>query len=202
MNTVKNILWQFFVLLVCTGSVTSVLMGVAMLIKPELISRLNQYLARWVSPERVSEQLDRPRWIERYFYRHHRLVGSVLIIGAAFILYIFLISYNVRTIAGMVPRGYLGLYDFLVTLVLVGSVLAALVGVIVLIRPSMLRDIEKSANHWINTEPVVKFFNDMHHPVDRHVLRHRKVAGGIMIMGGLFILISLAPLLWRGGLRF
>ena len=202
MNIVKNILWQFFVLAVCTGSVASVLLGVTLLLKPDIIERLNQYLARWVSPEKVSEQLDRPRWIERYFYRHHRLVGSVLLIGAGFVLYIFLFRYSAQKVVGMIPHRYLGFYELLVTLLQVGSTLAALVGIIVLIRPSMLRTIEKASNHWISTGPAVRFFDGMHHSVDRLVLQHRKVAGGIMIVGGLFIIISLAPLLWRSGLGF
>jgi hypothetical protein len=102
----------------------------------------------------------------------------------------------------MIPPGYWGLLDFLIALLLVGSVLAALIGIIAATMPSMLRDIEKSTNRWIATDHIAKSANEMHNFVDQYVLRHGKVAGAVMVIGGLFILINLAPLLWRVGLKF
>jgi len=195
-------LLRFFLILLCAGSIAGVLLGAGMLWKPERITSWNQYFSRWVSADKVHEQLDRPRWIERYFYRYHRLVGALLLIGAIFILYTFLFSYNIRRISAAMASGGWVLWNALVGVMLIGSVLAALVGLIVLTKPSLLREIEKSSNRWIVTEGVVKVFDAMNHSFDQQVLRHRKAAGAIMIVGGVFILINLAPLLWRTVMRF
>ncbi len=202
MTIVQDILLRFLLILLCVGSVAGVLVGVGMLFKPERVTFWNQYFSRWIGAGKVTEQLDRPRWIERYFYRYHRLVGTSLLVGAIFILYTFLFSYNVRRISAVMPYGNWGLWDAFIGLLLIGGVLAALVGAIVLIRPSMLREIEKSSNRWIATEPMAKLFDAMHHSFDLRVLRYRKPLGVMMALGGVYILLVLVPLLWRGGWKF
>ena len=202
MSIIQEILLRFLLVLLCVGSLAGVLLGAGMLWKPERIAFWNQYFSRWVSADKVHEQLDRPRWIERYFYRHHRLVGVLLLIGAVFVVYVFLFSKNMRRISAVIASGSSGLWDALVGILLIGSVLAALVGGIVLVRPSLLREIEKSSNRWIATEGMVKLFDGMHYSFDQRLLRHRKTAGVLMIAGGVYILMKLGPLLWRGGWKF
>ena len=202
MHVVQDILMRFILILLCVGSVAGILLGIGMLLKPERLVHWNQYLSRWISADKVNEELNRPRWVERYFYRHHRLVGTLLLIGAIFILYTFLFNYNLRRISAVMPYGNWGLWDALIGMLLIGGVLAALVGVIVLTRPSLLREIEKSSNRWIATGRMVKLFDDMHHSFDQRLLRHRKTAGVVMMVGGLYILLVLGPFLWRDGWKF
>jgi hypothetical protein len=201
-SVINDILLRFFLILLCTGSSVGVLVGAGMLLRPERVAFLNQYFSRWVGVDKIEEQLDRPRWTERIFYRHHRLVGGILIIGAIFVLYSFLFSYNVRKISAVTAPGNWELWDALVAMLLIGSVLAALVGIIVLARPSLLRDIEKSTNRWIPVEPAVKLFNSMRYSFDQPILRHRKIAGVLMVIGNTGILIALGPFLWRDGWKF
>lgn len=199
MDVIREVLLRSFLILLCAGSIAGVLIGAGMLLKPERIVFLNQYFSRWISANKIKEQLDRPRWIERFFYRHHRLVGGVLFIGAIFVLYVFLFDSKTRRIYAAITPGNWWLMDALMAALLGGSVLAALVGIIVLAKPSLLREIEKSTNRWISTEGVVKFFDGMRNSFDRQILRHRKIAGVFTIIGGLYILIVLGPFLWRGG---
>jgi len=202
MSIVQEILLRFFLILLCVGSLAGVLLGAGMLWKPDRVANWNQFFSQWVSADKVHEQLDRPRWIERYFYRHHRVVGAALLIGAIFVVYVFLFSKKMRRISAVMASGSPGLWDALVGMLLIGSVLAALVGLVVLARPSLLREIEKSSNRWIATEGMVKLFDGMHYSFDQGLLRHRKTAGVLMIAGGLYILIALGPLIWRGGWKF
>jgi len=201
MGTVKEILLQFFVALLCVGSLAGLLMGIAMLLRPEQLKRVNDHFSRWVSAEKVTEPLDRPRWTERFFYRHHRLVGSVVFLGAAFILYTFLFNYNVRRIAGALASRYWGLLDVLIGVVVVFSALAGMIGLLVLMRPSVLRDIEKISNRWVSTDGMTNYFDKMFHSVDEQILRRRKIAGGFLIIGSLYILAQLGSFLIHGGLK-
>ena len=202
MAVVKTILLQFFVALLCVGSIAGLLMGIAMLLKHKQLERVNHYFSHWYHADKITEPLDRPRWTERFFYRHHRLVGALVTIASLCTLYIFLISYNVRRIATAVAKGYWGLVDAVVALLLVGSALAAIVGIFLLIRPSVLRDIEKLSNRWISTEGLAKFFDRRFDSADQHLLRRRNIAGILLIVASLYILIVLGNFLWRGGFTF
>ncbi len=202
MDAIKDILVRFFVAMLCGGSVFGFLVGVGLLLKPGRIALLNQYFSRWFSADKMTEQLDRSRSTERFLYRHHRLVGGALFVGAMFVLYIFLFSYNLRRMSTTTASGYWVLMDALVAILLVGTVLAGLVGFIVAARPSLLREIEKSTNRWIVTEGIVKFFNSMRYSPDQHILQRRKMAGVLIIVASLYVLIVLAPFLWQGGWKF
>jgi hypothetical protein len=199
MDVIREVLLRSFLILLCAGSIAGVLIGTGMLLKPERIVFLNQYFSRWTSTNKIQKQLDRPRWTEHFFYRHHRLVGGVLFIGAIFVLYVFLFGSRARKIYAAITPGNWWLMDALMAALLVGSVLAALVGIIVLAKPSLLREIEKSANRWISTAGAVKFLDGMRNSFDQRILRHRKMAGVFMVIGGLYILIVVGPFLWRSG---
>lgn len=196
------ILLQAFLIFLGGAALLGILVGAGMLLKHEQVMRLNQYFSRWMSTDKMGEQFDRPRWTERFFYRHHRLVGAGLLIGAMLVLYTFLISYNLRKISAVIARDYWWLLDALVGLLLIGSVLAAIIGIVMLSRPSLLRDLEKSANRWISTDRLLKFFNGMHYSVEQSIFQHRKLAGIFLICGSLYILIILAYFLFRGAGKF
>lgn len=196
----NNILLQSFLIFLGGAALLGILVGAGMLLKHEQVMRLNQYFSHWKSTEKFGEHFDRPRSSERFFYRHHRLVGAGLFIGAMLVLYTFVISYNVRKISAVIARDYWWLLDALMGLLLIGSVLAAIIGFIMLSRPSLLRDLEKSANRWISTDRLLKWLNGMHYSAEQSILQHRKLAGVCLIFGSIYILIALGYfLLWSAG---
>ena len=202
MDAIKDILVRFFVAMLCGGSVFGFLVGVGLLLKPGRIALLNQYFSRWFSADKMTEQLDRSRSTEHFLYRRHRLVGGALFVGAMFVLYIFLFSYNVRRMSTATTSGYWVLMDALVAILLIGAVLAGLVGIVVAARPSLLREIERSTNRWFAMEGIVRFFNSIRYSPDQQILQRRKIAGIVVIAASLYILIVLAPFLWQGGWKF
>ena len=202
MGALKEILLQFLVALLCTGSIAGILMGVALLLNPDKLVRANHYFSRWISADTISAQLNRPRWSERYYYRHHRLIGSALLLGGVFVFHTFVFSSNLRKISAAVPSGYWWILDASVGLLIASSILAVLVGIIVLAKPSLLRDLEQSSNRWVSTDGVAKYFDRMIHSADRRILGHRKLAGVFLIVCSLYVLFALGYLLLRGGLKF
>lgn len=121
-----------------------------------------------------------------------------MLIGALVVLYTFLFTYNARIVSSLVPRGYWWLSDALTGMVLVGGFLSAVVGAIVLVKPSLLREIEKSANHWVSTERLLPLFNSMHFSAEQSIFRHPRVAGVSILLGSLYVLVVLGYLLFRG----
>jgi hypothetical protein len=195
MDIINQVLLRSFLILLCVGSAAGVLLGVGMLLKPDFVASLNQRLSRWVGTEKIEEHFDRPRWVERMAYRHHRLVGGVLFAGALFILYTFVFTYNVRRISAAIPTGSWRLMDVLVGLLIIGSVVAALVGIIILAKPSLLRDVEKSTNSWVSTDGALTFFNKMRNQPEAQMLRYRKAVGVFFIVGSLYTLFVVGGML-------
>lgn len=198
MEIINQILRESFLMFLWIGSFAGVAVGVGMWLKPQQVIQLNQYFSRWVGSEKMELALDRPRWIERFFYRHHKLVGAGLLIGAVAVLYTFLFSYNLRTISALIPRGYWWLADALVGMLLLGTALAALIGMLVLARPSLLRELEKASNHWVSTERFKIMFNGMHLAAEQSIIRHHRIAGASILFGSLYILIILGYFLFQG----
>ncbi|PPK75451.1 hypothetical protein B0F87_106300 [Methylobacter tundripaludum] len=191
MNILNQILLQSSLMLFWSGSVVGVLVGVAMLLKPEQLMRLNQQASRWVCTEKIAVQFDCRRRVEPFIYRHHRLMGSAVLIGAVFVLHTFLFRYNLRFISTLIPKNYWWLSDALVTMLLIGSVLAALIGGIVLTKPSLLRDIETSANRWICTEHVSSWINSKHHFIEQFFFRYHRFFGALILTASLYVLVVL-----------
>lgn len=201
MDILNDILRQSLLIFLWVGSIVGMLVGAGVWLKPQQIIVLNQFFSRWVGSGRLGVILDRPRWSERFFYRHHKLVGVAVLVGALVVLYTFLFSYNLRTISTLIPRGYWWLSDALVALLLVSSALAALIGILVLARPSLLRDLEKAANRWISTERWVTMINRMNFSAEQSIIRHHRIAGVTIFVGSVYILVVLGYFLFHGALK-
>ncbi|MCX7171655.1 MAG: hypothetical protein NTY41_15600 [Proteobacteria bacterium] len=87
-------------------------------------------------------------------------------------------------------------------MLLIGSVPAAIVGFIMLTKPSLLRDLENSANRWISTDGLLKWINNTHYFMENSIVKHRKLAGAALILGSLYVLIALGYILSGKAGRF
>lgn len=201
MDILSDILRQSFLMFLWVGSVLGILVGAGVLFNPQRVVQVNQYFSRWVGTGKLGMILDRPRWTERFFYRHNRLVGAAVVIGALVVLDTFLFSFNLRRVSALVPREYWWLSDAMVGLLLVGSGLAALIGILVLTRPSILKDLERAANRWISTDRQFAKFNRMNFSAEQTVIRHHRLAGVSIVLGSLYVVIVLGYSLFVAGGR-
>ncbi|MCF7965305.1 hypothetical protein V3O24_16970 [Methylobacter sp. Wu8] len=198
MDILNQVLLQSSLMFFFGGSITGILVGVAMLLKPEQLMRLNQQVSRWICTEKIAVQLDCRRRIEPFIYRHHRLMGAGVLIGALFVLHTFLFRYNLRVISTLIPEKYWWLSDALVSLLLIGSLLAALIGGVVLSKPSLLRDIEASANRWVGTEHASSWLNRNHHFIERILFSYHRLFGACILTASLYAFVALRCYLFCG----
>ncbi len=196
MNILNEILVQLFLIFLWAGCIVGIMVGVAILLKNKQLMSLSRRSSRWDCTEKLTLQLDRQCRLEPFVYRHHRLIGAAVLIGAVFVLHTFLFRYNLRITSALIPQNYWWLLDALVAMLLVGSVLAALIGGIVLTKPSLLRDIETSANRWICTEHLLSRINIRHHFIERFSSSYHLLFGAFTLAASLYVFVVLGYFLF------
>src|SRR5574340_491318 len=201
MKIINDVLLQAFLIFLFVGCVTSLFVGIGMLFKPDGVARLNQRLSRWISTDKLEEDLDRPHWTERVFYRHHRLLGVVLLGSAIFFLLATLPKASLLTaLLRDHATGWLPLT--MMWVLLAATVLVAVAGTVVLVRPSLLRKIEKSRNHWTSTDGVLATLNSPHYSLEQHAIRHMRMVGILVVLGSSYAAAALGYFLVSGTWKF
>ena len=180
----------------CGGSILGMIIGAAMLFAPHHVSRVNKDMSKWVETSGVEAALDKPHWTERVIYRHHRLVGLLLLAGAGFVLKAFFFGNGLNSLAARVGVDMQVVIHAAANIFIIGAILAALVGIIMLTRPSLLKEIENSANRWVATDAISRFFNHMNPATDHLLMRYRRFTGWFLMLGGLYIAVVLGYFLF------
>ncbi len=120
-------------------------------IYPAGFQKLSESLNRWISTTSFFTRLDEQIRVERYFYRHHRLMGVIIIVGAGYCLFMLqgvAEHWNIwRDLQGI---GDTNMTDIMADAMLValgiGNVLALATGIVVTLRPSLLKRLESWSN--------------------------------------------------------
>jgi len=90
--------------------------------------------------------------LERGFYRHHRVLGMAVVVGAIYILYFLMFAYSAQAVQGLLLAGIADavvrdtLAYVLQLLLFFGALLAFAVGILLAIRPSALKPLEQWAH--------------------------------------------------------
>lgn len=189
---IEMLLWRDLALFLLIFAGLGVLLGVLLVLRPRVFVALNQRANHWVSMRYVSRVFDQTFSIERWFYRHHRVMGIVVILGASYFLYYFFVLYDQALV-----RLHLGwdvssiLLDELLDAGLLGAKigggLAWVIGIIIFLRPSLLRSIEKQSNRWVSVRRATKLFDLQRVGVDEWVLQHARVTGYLLLLGSLYL---------------
>lgn len=177
----------------CFAFVASVLL----LLRPRLLFMLNERLSRWVDTEQRFRALEKPRQWERFFYRHHRVLGSLISLGAIYVLLTWAFAYDRARVIGLLDRRWVidGL-DWIVaaveTMVVLLHAATLVVGLIILFRPSLLKNIERAANRW-HSGPQVQVLDRIYGPVDRSLAVYPRLSGLLLLLASVWSLVVLGP---------
>ncbi|MBX9811198.1 MAG: hypothetical protein K2Y16_06240 [Burkholderiales bacterium] len=194
---VGEILRSSFVVLLLLGCALSFIYGVWMLLQPDQALRFNQRISAWVSTEGVSKVLDRPHSTERYIYRYHRIYGALLLAGGLFTLYVMSggrWGRDMTAVFSLSEWSWL-VRDVATLLMVMAGFLATALGIIMVIRPSLLRGVEARLNRWIATENNLKPLDSVYYAPDQFAWRHARPLAALIVIGSLYVLVALIPLL-------
>lgn len=199
----EALLLRSLALFLMLGSVAGLLAGAMMIWRPEWLTRLSMHANSWVSTRQLARPLDQSVNLDNWFYRNSRWSGGALLAGAIYIIYMFTAHAGRADLLPSLAKMHLvspafvePLLDTLVLVFLAGALLALLVGLFLIFRPSMLRDLELSANRRISVRKSLKPLEMQHANLDQLVLKNIQLAGVLLLCGSLYTLVALA--FWLG----
>ncbi len=176
------------------GGVLAMLAGLWLLIAPRGFAGFSRIVNRWVSTGPATRWLETPRPIERFFYRGHKVFGALLISGAVFALH-YLVSHQaaVSMLAAFAQPGPAGdvMAAALTSFLLAGNVVVLIVGVIVVVRPSLLKGVEAASNRWFSTHEAFKSLDSRSDLPDQVVARQPRLTGLVLTVAGLYATLQL-----------
>jgi hypothetical protein len=195
--TRQSLLFEFVTTFFFWAGVLAVLLGIAVIAAPQAMFRLSTVLNRWVSTDEAFRKLDQSRTVEPVIYRHHRLFGAALMLGAAYIFYTFAFAFDASQLSGEAlffgSRGVAdALLDALPILNVCFSVIGFAIGLVMLARPSLLKGLEQRANRWYRTDDSLKRLDTRMEAPERWFHRRPRLLGLIILVAGLYVVASLS----------
>ena len=187
-------------LLLLGGAALGVVIGILLLIDSERVMRWNHVLNKWYSTRQAMRALDRPIDVKRPFYRWHRVLGVVVFAASLYTLDVLVFGFHtsavVRALRGTASPALLALILDSVRLFLIAGNVAALVAAAVLIfRPSLLKGLEVWGDRQYSGRVATKPLDIMRYQPDDFTRTRPKLVGGLLVLGSLYVVITLGVML-------
>ena len=191
-----SVLGQALYILLLLGVALGLLVGILLLIDSQRVLRWNAYLNRWISTGESLRVLDQPHDLNRIVYRGHRILGLVVLAAALYALDVLVFNIQTRPLVhifrDLANPATLQLFAESVRWFLVaGNVLAILVGMILVLRPSLLKGVEGWTDRRYSPRLSIPNLDEPRYQPDEFVRAHLRLAGIVAAGGSLFALLSL-----------
>ena len=193
------ILWRTLLIFLLSGGLLGVAVSLLLIFKPHLLPPVNQVANQWVSTSKVGHWLDQSISMEQWFYRHHRPFGIFLSLAGGYILIYFgLLLNKTAVLQSLAPHTSQSLasgsLDAFQIAAMIGSILSLTVGLLLWLRPHVLRGIDHVANRWVSSRSAADIMDIPHSQGENFVSRHARPVGVLLLLGNLYMLFVLARL--------
>ena len=186
MNTLlSDVLFDSGYLLIIIGSIIALIFGITLIFMPAMALKLNV---------KSKQSLIKS---EPFFYKHSKINGSILILGSLFIFYT-LLTFNFDMLIPYLPGqispfvckwlSQAGQLFFFI-----GSTFILIFGLIVFIRPSLIKTFEATANRWLSAPFIFSFLNPNRKKSTQWLSAYPRILGIFFTLFALFILFTFLP---------
>ena len=197
-QSLAEALQQGLFLCLCLGLGLSSIWGFWLLLQPESARRFASGADRWVTTDGVFRRLNEPLSTNRFFYRHHRAVGSLICLGTLYALSRWWWSYDRALAFETLFRNWVNAgFDWLIlageSLYVGFNAVFFVVGLVIILRPSLLKVPEHWANQWVAV-PADQVFDQKFDPLQAALQNRPRLLGAFvgLVCGGLFGLLLMA----------
>jgi hypothetical protein len=191
--------FYYLILFLIFGNLFAFFIGVLMIAAPQRLGHLFRISNRWISTRRMTKPLEKPRQADRAMLRYPRVLGAIMLASAALILIkgiIFISGVSTADGGRLLARLYSGvnlsavawevIWVTLITIILLGAILAIAVGLMSLFKLGQLKHWAESANRWVSTRQLTKPLDMPHYHLDKMVSAKPQLWGGVITALALF----------------
>lgn len=189
--------------LLIAGNIFALFVGILMLAVPHRLEALFKVSDRWVSTKRTFEPLDLMHDTDRHVMRYPRVLGGLLVIGSMFILIrggLFAAKMSATEGGRLLARVFGGklplpawevLWLSLVALLLLGALLALVLGILSFYRMETLKRWSEIANRWVATHQLFDPLDTPNYTFNRIVHEKSRLWGALITVCALLALVAL-----------
>ena len=191
--------FYYLILFLIFGNLFAFFIGVLMIAAPQRLGDLLRISNRWISTRRITKPLEKPRQADRAMLRYPRVLGAIMLASAALILIkgiIFISGVSAADGGRLLARLYSDvnlsavaweiIWVTLITIILLGAILAIAVGLMSLFKLGKLKHWAESANRWVSTRQLTKPLDMPHYHLDKMVSAKPQLWGGVITVLALF----------------
>lgn len=196
MNIVETTLLRAVLIFLVLGSVSGLIAGIMLILRPVWLERAGRFANRWISTRRFDRLLEASINVDPLFERHWRAAGAIMLAGAIYILYFFGMHIDeASAIASLerafrMPAAYLDvLFDPLKTVALAGAAFAALASLLLLFFPGRFHKVEQGANEWLSLRKEMKPLEISRNGLDQFAFHHTRQIGMLLVIGSIYTLV-------------
>lgn len=200
---VQQLFVPFTLMFFFVGGIFCIAVGFGLIVFQDKMPKFFEVMNRWVTFRRHFKAMAVPRDIWPALQKYRRLVAFAIIAGAIFSLVSLLTRIDTHAVAALFalrmhgPRPFVQwIVDSAWWLLLLGSVLAIVVGTMLVFSPQPLAALEKLSSRWISTRELSKGADAMHMTLDQWVAAHPKRAGWIIVVLAAIEVIDIGVLMF------
>ncbi len=166
---------------------------------PDKMFNLANRMNKWVSTDHFFNEINKPRYKESCFYRHHRIFGLVIVLVSLASVYSLTFYIGVESVIGvlvMLAKSEFEKWLFVILyyLLIAAICLAVIFGIIMFVRPSALKSFEKWSNHWVDTDGPLKGLDKQNNLPDQILPgSNPRIFGFCIILGAIYIIWCTYP---------
>ena len=164
------------------------LVGLLGLVFPGQLMKFNQSAAKKYKTSHST--MDKVHFIESKIYRSHHAVGAVMLLLSLITLYLVLFVIGDQPIlqhsieSGESMSGWL--LEMTLVMATLGGVIGVCFGVVILLRPSMLKPLEAWGNRWFHL-PEELLDKEMGQHLEAWVSKNTRLFGGLVLLCSLLM---------------
>jgi hypothetical protein len=189
-----DILEATFFNVILIGAALSMLYGFWLLISPKTALSFSNKINKSFSMRQSTKSLETPISIERWFYRHAKITGSLLMAGAVYLFYLLFLGLDFARLShampGLTPLTWEWLLNAFQVFFAIMSVVVFLMGFLILVRPSLLKPLEETANKWISTRQNMQFMSESVGQADQLLGRFPRQFAAVILIASAIVLLN------------
>lgn len=200
---VQQLFVPFILMFFFVGGIFCIAVGIGLIVFPDKILKFFAVMNRWVTLRRNFKAMAVPRDVWPAVQKYRRLVAFAIIAGAIFSLTSLLTRIDTHAVAASFTGSMhvsrpaaQWLVESAWWMLLLGSMLATLVGTMLVFSPQPLAALEKLSSRWISTRELSKGADAMHTTLDRSVAAHPRTAGWIIVVLAAIEVIDIGVLMF------